>query len=189
MNLTTTSLALLTITAGSVSAADSYQIDGAHTAAVFKISHLGFSNTWGRFNGVSGSVVWDDANLEGSSVAVTIATASVDTGVAKKDEHLRSGDFFSVKEFPEMTFVSKSIAAKGDNLYDVTGDFTLHGVTKTITIPVTKMKEDADPMGKGRRIGFDTEFTIVRSEFGVSYGTPNIGDEVTIIFSTEATKP
>jgi len=172
---------------GSLTAADTYAIDPAHTAALFSINHLGFSNTWGRFNDVSGSVAWDDADPGKSSVKIVIKTASVDTGTAKKDEHLRGADFFSVKEFPEMTFTSKKIEKKDGNVYAVTGDFSLHGVTKEITIPVTKVGSGKDPMGK-EVVGFDATFMIKRSDFGVNYGIPNVGDEVKIIFAAEANK-
>lgn len=177
-------LALATLAGASVaSAADTYAIDKAHTAALFKVDHLGFSYTWGRFNDIAGTIVWDDADPAASSVKIVIKTDSIDTGTPDKDKHLKSGDFFSVKEFPELTFVSKSIAKKGD-AYEVTGDFTLHGVTRTITIPVTKMGAGVDPWKK-QRIGFDSQFSIKRSDYGMSFGLPGVGDEVTIVFSTE----
>jgi polyisoprenoid-binding protein YceI len=171
----------------SLSAADTYSIDPAHTAALFKISHLGISNSWGRFNGVSGTVTWEESDPAKSSVKVTIKTASIDTGTAKKDEHLRSADFFSVKEFPEMTFASKKIEKKEGNLYQVTGDFTLHGVTKEITIPVTKLGTTKDPMGK-ERIGFDAAFSIKRSDYGMNFMVGPAGDEVQIILAAEGAK-
>ena len=180
-------LALALLSGASLaSAADTYAIDKSHTAALFKVNHLGFSYTWGRFNDIAGTIVWDDANPAASSVTITIKTDSIDTGTPDKDKHLKNSDFFSVKEFPELTFVSKSIAKKGD-AYEVTGDFTLHGVTKTITIPVTKMGAGEDPWKK-QRIGFDSQFTIKRSDYGMAFGLPGIGDEVTIIFSTEGVK-
>ncbi len=174
-------------TGTALSAADTYKLDPTHVAALFKIDHAGFSWTWGRFNDVGGTITWDAANPTASAVNVTIKTASVDTGTAKKDEHLRSGDFFSVREFPEMTFASKSFEAKGDNLYHVTGDFSLRGVTKSITIPVTLLKVGEFPPGTAR-IGFDSEFTIKRSDYGMTYGAGAVGDEVTIIFAVEGTK-
>ncbi|MBA3685685.1 MAG: YceI family protein [Planctomycetes bacterium] len=169
------------------SAADTYALDGAHTAALFKVSHMGFSYTWGRFNDVTGTVTWDDADLAKSAVKVVIKSASIDSGNAKKDEHLKGGDFFSVKEYPEITFVSKKIEKSGDS-YHVTGDFTMHGVTKSVTIPVVKMKEDKDFAGKDKRIGFDTQFAIKRSDYGMNFMQGGIGDEVTITFATEAVK-
>lgn len=172
---------------GSLVAADTYQIDASHTAALFSVSHLGFANTWGRFNDVSGSVTWDDADAGKNAVSVVIKTASIDTGSAKKDEHLRNADFFSVKEFPEMTFVSKKFEKKDGNVFHVTGDFTLHGVTKSLTIPVTKMGAGKDPYGK-ERIGFDAVFTIKRSDYGMNFGLPGIGDEVRITFASEGVK-
>ena len=168
------------------SAAESYTIDKAHTAALFKINHMGFSYTWGRFNDVSGTIVWDDADPAASSVNVLIKADSIDSGNADKDKHLKSGDFFSVKEFPEVTFVSKSIAKKG-NVYEITGDFSMHGVTKSITIPLTKMGAGIGP-DKKQRIGFDSQFAIKRSDYGMSFGLPGVGDEVTIIFASEGMK-
>ena len=181
-------LALALLAGGSsASAAETYTIDKAHTAALFKISHLGFSYTWGRFNDVGGSIVWDDADPAASSVNVLIKADSIDSGDANKDKHLKNADFFSVKEFPEITFVSKSIAKKGDAAYEITGDFTMHGVTKSITIPVTKMGAGIGP-DKKQRIGFDSQFTIKRSDFGMNFGLPGIGDEVTITFASEGMK-
>ncbi len=185
-NLAPAFLAIAGLTA-SAFAADTYEIDMGHTAALFKINHMGFSNTWGRFNDVSGTVTWDEADPAKSSVKVTIKSDSIDTGVAKKDEHLKGGDFFSVKEYPEITFVSKKIVKAGDH-YDVTGDFTMHGVTKSVTVPVVKMKEDKDFGGKDRRIGFDAVFTIKRSDFGMNFMAGGIGDDVQITLATEAVK-
>ncbi len=180
-------LAIAGLTASAAAAADTYAIDPGHTAALFKINHMGFSNTWGRFNDVSGTVTWDEADPAKSAVNVMITSASIDTGVAKKDEHLKGGDFFSVKEYPEITFVSKKIAKSGDH-FDVTGDFTMHGVTKSVTVPVVKMKEDKDFAGKDRRIGFDAVFTIKRSDFGMNFMPGGIGDDVQITFAAEASK-
>lgn len=179
--------ATLSTAAPALSAAETYTIDPTHVAALFKVDHAGFSWTWGRFNDVGGAIAWDATDPSKSTINVVIKTASVDTGTAKKDEHLSSGDFFSVKEFPEMTFVSKTIKAQDANIYHVTGDFTLRGVTKSITIPVQLLKVGELPPGTDR-IGFDTEFTIKRSDFGMTYGAGMIGDEVTIIFAVEGTK-
>lgn len=163
-------------------AATTYEIDPTHAAALFKVSHIGYSYTWGRFNDISGTITWGD---DAKEVKVVIKTESVDTGTVKKDEHLRSGDFFSAKEFPEMTFTASKVEDKGDNLYHVTGTFSLHGVSKEITVPVIKMAEGKDPWGK-TRIGFDATFTIKRSDFGMTYMPEGIGDEVTIVFAVEA---
>ena len=172
---------------GSLTAADTYAIDPAHTAALFTVNHLGFSNAWGRFNDVSGSVTWDDADATKSTVSIVIKSASIDTGSAKKDEHLKSPDFFSVKEFPELTFVSTKFEAKAGNVYNVSGKFTLHGVTKDITIPVTKVGAGKDPWGKDR-VGFETVFTIKRSDYGMNFMPGGLGDVVQITFASEAVK-
>lgn len=176
-----------TCAATAIFAADTYPLDPPHTAALFVADHMGFSKTHGRFNDVSGSISWDAAQPTNSTISVTIKADSIDTGSAKRDEHLRSGDFFSVKEFPTMTFTSKSFADKGNNLYEVTGDFQLRGVSKSITIPVALMKVGKDPWGKDR-IGFDTTFTIKRSDFGMNFMPEVIADEITIIFATEGVK-
>lgn len=172
---------------GSLTAADTYAIDPAHTAALFTINHLGFSNAWGRFNDVSGSITWDDADASKCAVNIVIKAASVDTGTVKKDEHLKSPDFFSVKEFPELTFVSSKFVAKAGNVYDVTGKFTLHGVTKEITIPVTKIGAGKDPWGKDR-VGFDSVFTIKRSDYGMNFMAGGLSDSVQITFASEGVK-
>jgi polyisoprenoid-binding protein YceI len=170
----------------SAQAADEYAVDGMHASVYFKISHLGLSYVYGRFNTFSGNFA-----LEGDaakcSFAMNIKTESVDTGNSKRDEHLRSPDFFNVKQFPAITFKSTSVkAAKGG--YEVTGDLTLHGTTKPLTFTLQGGKKVEFPKGV-QRTGFSTEFTIKRSEFGMDkFVAEGVGDDVLIAVSFEGTK-
>ena len=168
----------------SAHAADSYTVDKDHTAAIFKVKHAGVSYTYGRFNDVRGTVVFDSANLAASKVDILIQVGSVDTFNQKRDAHLANPDFFDAKQFPELTFVSTVFKKVDDSTFDVTGDFTLHGVTKSITIKAVKVGEGKDPWG-GYRIGFESTFTIKRSDFGMTKMMEAVGDDVTVTFSTE----
>jgi len=170
-----------------VQAADTYTVDPVHTAALFKIKHLGVSYTYGRFNDVSGTVAFDAANPAASKVDITIQAGSVDTFNQKRDAHLANPDFFDAKQFPVLKFVSTAFKKVDDNTFDVTGDFTLHGVTKPITIKAVKIGEGKDPWG-GYRIGFESTFTIKRSDFGMTKMMEAVGDDVTVTFSTEGIK-
>lgn len=168
-------------------AADSYTVDPVHTAALFKVKHVGVSYTYGRFNDVSGTVVFDAANPAASKVDITIQAGSVDTHSEKRDAHLANPDFFDAKQFPVLKFVSTAFKKLDDSTFDVTGDFTLHGVTKPITIKAVKVGEGKDPWG-GYRIGFESTFTIKRSDYGMSKMLDAVSDEVIVTFATEAMK-
>lgn len=180
-------LAALTLSAAPARAAETFTIDGAHSYVIFKVMHLGVANNWGRFNEISGTVNFDEANPEKSSVNLEIKAESVDTGVAKRDKHLRDTDFFSAKEFPVITFKSKKVMKKGENQYEVTGDLFLHGVTKEITTTFTHTGTmEKDPWGN-KRVGGETEFTIDRTDFGINYRPEAVGTKVTLYVSVEAT--
>lgn len=168
-------------------AADTYMVDPVHTAALFKVKHVGVSYTYGRFNDVSGTVIFDAANPAASKVDITIQAASVDTDNQKRDAHLANPDFFDAKQFPVLKFVSTAFKKVDDSTFDVTGDFTLHGVTKPITITAVKIGEGKDPWG-GYRIGFESTFAIKRSDFGMTKMMEAVGDEVTVTFATEGIK-
>jgi polyisoprenoid-binding protein YceI len=166
--------------------ADDYTIDADHTSVVFKISHVGISWTYGRFNDVSGQFTFDRANPAGSSFALNIKAASIDTGNGKRDEHLRSPDFFNVKQYPAIGFKSTSVKAV-DGGWQVAGDFTLHGVTKPITFTLAGGKETEFPKGT-KRIGFSTELQLKRTDFGMDRLVGPVGDEVFIAVSFEGVK-
>lgn len=163
-----------------------YKIDASHSAVMFRVKHMGVSWFYGRFNEFSGKVAWDAAKPEASTLELSIDPASVDTHNKDRDDHLRKPDFFSVKEFPAVTFKSTKVAKKGDKL-EVTGELELHGVKKTITVPVEHVGT-ADTE-RGSKAGFEATIDIKRSDFGMSYGLPDaLGDDVRIMISLECDK-
>jgi polyisoprenoid-binding protein YceI len=183
------SCSLIITTAGgsnAVRAADDYQLDPVHTAVTFKISHLGLSWTYGRFNEVSGRFTIDSADPGRSTFALSMKPESVDTGNSKRDEHLRGPDFFNVKQFPVLSFTSKSVRAI-DGGYEVTGDMTLHGATRSIRFPLSGGRTAEFPPGV-RRTGYSTEFKLKRSDFGMDKMIGAIGDEIVVAISFEGVK-
>lgn len=171
-----------------------YQIDSAHTHAQFKVRHLMVSNVKGDFDKVTGTVVLDDANPSASSINVTVDVASISTREPQRDTHLKSPDFFDVEKFPTITFVSKQVVKSGDDSYEVVGDLTIHGVTKTVDLNVEDVTPEVkDPFGLLRR-GASAKAAILRSDFGLRYnsileaGGVAIGDEVHITIDTEFTR-
>lgn len=168
-------------------AADTYTVDPVHTSAMFKVGHLGIGFVRGAFTDVAGTVTYDKKNAAGNSVTITIKTESVNTFNADRDTHLRSEDFFDTAKFPEMSFTSKSFKKIKDGQFEVTGDFTLHGVTKTITVQANVLGEGDDPWGS-YRAGFETAFTIKRSDYGMDKMIPAAGDKVEITLVVEGIK-
>ena len=179
---------LLTVSAA---AQDAWQLDPPHSSAQFSVRHLGVSTVRGAFTKVGGSVVYDPANLNKSSIQATIEAASVDTRVEMRDNDLRSPRFLDAQKFPTITFQSNKVEAAGAGKLKVTGDLTIHGVTKEVVLdvdgPTPSIK---DPMGKDRlRMGASATTKINRNDFGVS-GLPGIvGDDITITLDVEMTKP
>jgi polyisoprenoid-binding protein YceI len=172
------------LVAATARAAD-YEIDGAHASVSFQASHLGLSWIHGRFNSFSGSFTVD-ADPGKSSFALSIKAESLDTNQAMRDGHLRGPDFFNVKQFPLITFKSTAVKAVDGGL-QVTGDLTLHGVTRPVTFVLRGGKTAEFPKGT-QRTGYTTELTLKRSEFGMDKFTDAIGDEVRIAISFEGTK-
>lgn len=171
-----------------------YQIDSAHTQAQFKVRHLMISNVKGEFDKVTGTIEFDDANPAASSINVTIDVASVSTREPQRDNHLKSADFFDVEKFPAITFVSKEVVKSGEDSFEVVGDLTIHGVTKTVDLNVEDVTPEVkDPTGLLRR-GASAKATVLRSDFGLKYnfvleaGGVAIGDEVHITIDTEFTR-
>jgi polyisoprenoid-binding protein YceI len=163
-----------------------YQVDPVHSSLHFRIKHLGVSWIYGRFNDFAGTIVVDDDDLANAKVEVTVQAESVDTGNAKRDQHLKSPDFFNVGQFPTLSFRSSAVAKTADG-YEVTGTFSLHGVEKTVKVTMKKVGEGNDPMG-GHRIGFEGELTIKRSDYGMTNMLDLIGDDVRLILAFEAAK-
>lgn len=167
-------------------AADTYKLDPAHTSVTFKVEHLGLSWTHGRFNDVTGDFRVDADNPSASRFALSIKTESLDTANKKRDEHLASPDFFNSKQFPVISFKSTAVKAVENGL-EVTGDFTLHGETKSVTFLLTGGKTGEFPPGV-RRTGYTTHLKINRSDYGMDKMIPVVGDEIHIEISFEGVK-
>lgn len=166
----------------SLSAAETFTIDPAHSSIDFKIRHL-FSNVTGRFLEVNGKIEMDEQNPEKSTVAASISAKSITTANEKRDAHLRSPDFFDVEKFATITFQSKSVHALDAKTADVLGDLTIHGVTKAVTLHVTFLGQGQGMMGENA--GWEATTTIKRSDFGLTWskvveGVAVVGDEVAI---------
>lgn len=163
-----------------------WKIDDTHSMGLFRVQHFGAGMFWGRFDGVTGTITTSGTPIENISFNVTIDTNSISSANKDLDGHLRSPDFFSVKEFPEMNFKSTSAKKLEDNMWEVAGTITIHGITKphTVQMELTGQSESA----RGKKIGFEAVFTIDRSEFGMTYGIEKnaIGKNVRIIVALEA---
>ena len=176
-------LVLLALPVVASAEATTWNVDPVHSDVAFKVRHL-LTPVRGQFNDFSGVVVYDPARPSASSVEMTVQAASIDTDNDKRDGHLRSDDFFAVETYPTLTFKSTAVAKTGDGLA-VTGDLTIRGVTKRITIPVEVLGVMGD------KAGFSTELTIDRQEYGVNWnrtldqGGAMLGDDVTISLSFE----
>ncbi len=167
-------------------AADTYTLDPTHTSVIWKANHFQFSNPHGIFSLVEGTVTLDEAAPEKSRVDVTINTGNLFTGNTKFDDHLKSKDFFNVGEFPKATFTSTKVEKTGDKTAKVTGNFTLLGITRPVTLDVTLNHKGEHFMTKKPTVGFTATGTIKRSEFGMKFGIPGVSDEVPIVIEAEA---
>lgn len=172
------------VAAVTANAAASYDVDSVHSFVVFKVKHLGASTTWGRFNTPTGTFTWDG---EKSSIDVSVKAEDVDTANKKRDDHLRSGDFFGAKEFPTISFKSKSVKKTAEGKFDITGDLTLHGQTKSITAQATEGGTGKNMEGKDV-LGVDFQFTIKRTDYGIKIYPGAIGDDVTLFVALEGMK-
>jgi polyisoprenoid-binding protein YceI len=180
-------LAILVVAALCGSArADEYTVESAHAAAVFRVSHVGLSWTYGRFKNLSGTFAVDAKNPAATSFELSARVDSVDTDNAKRDEHLKGPDFFDAKQYPTISFKSTSAKAIKDG-YEVAGELTLHGVKKPLTIVLKGGRTAEFPPGV-QRTGYSGEFTIKRSEFGMDKMLKAIGDEIRVELSFEGTK-
>jgi len=183
--------ALLGITAALLialpAAAATYSVDGTHSSAIFRIKHFGSSNFYGVFREVSGTIHYDPAKPDASSIEVTIKAESVDTRNQRRDGHAKSPDFLNAAQFPNITFKSTSVKPLGDDRFEVTGALTLLGVTKTITATAEKVGEGKSPQSDTQLVGFEARFVVDRTDFGMGFmAGPMLGKEVTLIISLEA---
>ena len=182
-------LLLIVLTLGSTlpAWANQYTIDPGHTFPSFEIDHLGFSTTRGRFNSTQGKLTLDLDKKTGS-VDIIINAASIDTGLDKLEEHLRGDEFFDVKRFPTLTFSGNKFNFTDDRLVSVNGNLTLHGVTLPVTLNVVRYKCGINVARLRQVCGAELQTQIKRSEYGISKGTPFVGDEVKLTIQVEAIK-
>jgi len=182
-------IAALAMAASAAAQAGTWQIDPNHTAAQFSVRHLGVSTVRGAFTKVTGTVKHDPTDPTKDSIDVTIDANSVDTRVEMRDNDLRSARFFDVQKYPSITFHSKSVKVAGAGKMQITGDLTIHGVTKEVVLDVDGPTEAIkDPMGKGQRMGASAMTKVNRQDFGVSALPGVVGDEITITIDVEMTK-
>jgi len=173
-------------------ATGTWNVDKVHSEVGFLVRHF-VSKVRGGFTDFTGVIKIDAEKPESSSVDFTIKVASIDTNEPKRDAHLRSPDFFDAEKFPEIRFVSKKVVRKSDTAFDVTGDLTMRGVTKEITLPVTFNGLAKDPWG-GERAGFETAITLDRQEYGVKWnktldqGGLMVGDDVAVSINLQMVK-
>lgn len=184
-------LALITPTLGNASV---WEVDPAHSSAQFAIRHLMVSTVRGEFTKFTGTFTLDDKDLAKSTLEASIDVTSINTRIAKRDDHLKSPDFFDIAKYPTMTFKSKKVEAAGEGKFKVTGDLTMHGVTKEVVLDVTgSTKSIKDPMGK-MRLGGSATTKINRKDFGLAYnkaletGGVLVGEEVDITIDVEMTE-
>jgi polyisoprenoid-binding protein YceI len=179
--------ALAMIASPAVFAADNYKVDPVHSTSVFRIKHANIAWFWGRFTEPTGSFTLDEADPSKSSFRIELLADKVDSANPKRDAHLKSPDFFNAKQFPKITFKSTSVAkGEGENMLAVTGDLTMHGVTKSVTVPV-------EISGKGQfmntpRAGVEATLTVKMSDFQIKGMPGALSDEVKVVVSLEGAK-
>jgi polyisoprenoid-binding protein YceI len=162
-----------------------YTLEKPHTQIFFTVNHLGFSNSTGQFIDYNGAIDFDQAAPESSKVEATIKTASLTMANQKWDDHLKGADFFNVEKFPDITFKSTGVKKTGADTADITGDLTILGVTKPVVLATKLNKVGAHPMSGNDHVGFSATTTFKRSDFGMKYGLPNVGDDVTVRIEVE----
>ena len=168
-----------------------YKVDPDHSGVSFTIRHF-VSNVSGRFDDFEGTVRYDKLSPASSSVELSVRTSSINTGNNDRDEHLRSHDFFDAQKFPSLTFTSTAVTSKDASTLEVTGDLTLHGVTRRITIPVAVLGTAKTP--NGEKAGFEALFTLNRKDFGITWnrvldaGGTVLGEDVKIAIEVEASR-
>jgi polyisoprenoid-binding protein YceI len=186
--MTLTSVCALTALAYGAAAAETYTIDPNHTFPSFEINHMGFSTFRGRFDRTSGTVTLDTAKKTGS-VDVTIDVDSISTGVDKLNTHLKTPDFFDAAKFPTITFKSSAFRFKGGKVVAITGDLTMHGVTKPVTLTVDSLVCKDHPFMKVPACGAGAHAVIKRTDWGIgSYPPAILGEDVTLRIQIEAHK-
>jgi len=183
------SSSVLAATGVKVQAADKYDIDSSHSGVVFGWNHFGFSNPTARFDKIEGSVLLDKTDLTKSAISVTLPLQGLDTGVSKLDEELKGPEFFDAAKYPAITFKSTKVEKTGENGLKVTGELTVHGVTKVVTLDAKVNKIgifEIPGVIKAPTAGFDATTIIKRSDFGVTKYLPVVSDEIPVRITLDA---
>jgi polyisoprenoid-binding protein YceI len=175
----------LIVATWAIAAPETFKFDKVHSFVGFRIRHI-VTKVEGRFRDYDGTIVLDRANPAASRVELTIQTASIDTGNDTRDKDLRSPNYFDVEKYPTIVFRSTKVEPKGADVYDVTGDFTMHGVTKTIHVPAKHT--GFGKMGNVEKAGFEVSLALKRSDYGMNTGAPVVGDDVEINILVEGNK-
>ncbi|WP_136682344.1 YceI family protein [Falsirhodobacter xinxiangensis] len=188
--LKSAAVAALVLSAGTAFAApEAYTFDPTHSQIVFDYNHLGFSTTTGMFGGIEGEISFDAEDPAASTVTATFPITAMLTGVAERDQHFLSADFFGGEGKDEtVTFVSKSIEITGEETALITGDLTLNGVTKEVVLDTVLNQQGTHPMANKAWLGFDATTTLLRSDFNAGMFAPAVSDEVRVRISIEAQK-
>ena len=182
----TTAVALTLMTAPVLAAPVSYEFDKSHSNLSFSYNHLGYSITDGRFGDWDATLMIDADNPEASSVEFVIDADSLDTFWEARDAHFKSGDFFDVENYPEITFTSTDVKQVGENELEVKGDLTIKDITKPAVLTVDVLSFGEHPMAEKQAAGFTMTTTVKRSDYGMDMYVPYIGDDVSVVFSGEA---
>ncbi len=182
------SLLVATLALAAPARAADYAMDPDHSAVLFFADHLGFDQVVGRFKTFAGEFSFDPANVAASKLTVTIKADSLDTGSTQRDRDIRGESWFSVGEFPEIKFVGTGYAKKDDKTGTITGDLTLRGVTKPVTLDVTLNKLGVNPMSHKNSVGFTAHATVKRSDFGMKADLGPIADPVDLLIEVEASQ-
>ena len=189
MRKTLLATALFALAGAAVASPVTYKIDPNHTDVIAQWNHFGFSKPSAHFGQADGTLVYDAANVAKSSVQVTLPLSGLNAFVPDLTEHLLSADFFDAAKFPSASFKSTRVEAAGEGRLKVSGELSLHGVTRPVVLDVRLNKAAAHPVSKRAAIGFDASTTIKRSDFGLAKFVPNVSDEVEIRITTEAMVP
>ncbi|HEY1589680.1 MAG TPA: YceI family protein [Rhodanobacter sp.] len=166
-----------------------YKLDPNHTMVLFSWNHFGYSNPTADLGLGEGTLVFDEQHPAQSSVEVTLPLTNLDTHVPALDKHLKEPDFFDADKYPTVTFKSTKVQPLGGHKFKVTGDLTVHGVTRPVVLDATLNKVGPHPMSKAQAIGFDATATLKRKDFGIGAYVPNVSDEITIRITTEGSVP
>ncbi len=186
--LTFSFITLITMAAPAKAQIEIYDFDKAHTQILFFADHLGFSKSQGKFLDYEGQFTFDRTKPEDSSVEITIKTNSIDMDHERWDKHMKSDDFFDVESFPEMAFKSTAIEVTGEKTANITGDLTILGITKPVTLKAIHNKSGKHPFNQKYVSGFSATATLDRSEWGMEYGLPLMKSTVELSISVEGVR-